>query len=73
MHARHILTALILGLMAIGSLAGCESALFPPNEDRSVYDRYQRLHGQSRSANRLNEFGGEEPAVTERLRPLDRP
>jgi len=59
--------------VAFVPLVGCEKQLFAPNESRSVYDRYQILHGRSRAANRLNEFGGEEPAVTERLRPLDTP
>ena len=60
-----------LACATLAPLAGCEKQLFPPHEPRSVYDRSQILRGQGRAANRLNEFGGEEPNVTERLRPLD--
>ena len=52
---------------------GCEKALFPPRADRTPYERYQVLHGQYRPAKQLNAYGGEEPALRQRLQPIYTP
>lgn len=52
---------------------GCEKPLFPSNEPRTPYDRYQQLHGQGRVETEENAYGGQQPALRERLRPLDSP
>ena len=62
-----MLVAMLLGLVA------CEKPLFPKDAPRSPYDRYAALRGQQRQATQENEYGGEEPALRERLRPLDQP
>ena len=73
MHAMRTARAmLILGSLAL-CLAGCEKPLFPKDAPRTPYERYQALRGQQRSATEQNAFGGEEPALRERLRPLGEP
>lgn len=59
----------VLGLAVM--LSGCEKPLFPPTLPRSQYERYLILHGRYRQAKQENAFGGEEPALRERLKPLD--
>ncbi len=51
-------------------VSGCEKALFPATQPRTPYERYQRLHGQGRSASEENAYGGQQPALRDRLRPL---
>ncbi|MCW5853841.1 MAG: hypothetical protein KIT87_27485 [Anaerolineae bacterium] len=65
-----VLAALSTGFLALG---GCEKPLFPEDMPRSPYERYQVLRGQQRTAVRENTFGGKEPAIRERLRPLGEP
>ncbi len=55
------------GLAAVG----CEKPLFPDNQPRTPYDRYMSLHGETRAMNQENAFGGTEPNLRERLKPLD--
>ena len=55
---------------ALGFSAGCEKALFPRNLPRTPYERYQQLHGRSRVATEENAYGGQQPALRDRLRPL---
>lgn len=52
---------------------GCEKPLFPRNLPRTPYERYQRLHGQGRVESEENAYGGQQPALRERLRPLGAP
>jgi hypothetical protein len=58
-------------LGAITLLGGCEKQLFPESAARTPYDRYQMLRGQSRMASETNAYGGDQPALRDRLRPLD--
>jgi hypothetical protein len=55
------------------SASGCQKALFPENSDRTQYDRYRMLRGQMPPMNQENAFGGNEPALWERLKPLGTP
>jgi len=63
----------LIGAVVLLPLAGCEKPLFPKDEPRSPYERYQVLHNQQRPATEENAYGGEEPALRERLKPLDQP
>lgn len=65
-----ILASLLLGISVLG---GCEKQLFPEDMPRSPYERYQVLRGQERRATQENTFGGQEPAIRERLKPLGEP
>ncbi len=52
---------------------GCQKALFPQNESRTQYDRFMVLRGQERPETEENAFGGKQPALYPRLRPLSAP
>ena len=52
---------------------GCQKPLFPEDEARTPYERYQILRGRERRAEKPNPFGVSEPALRERLRPLGDP
>ncbi len=56
---------------AVLAAGGCEKELFPSRIERSPFERYQRLHGKYRPQTETNEYGGEEPAIRERLKPLE--
>lgn len=58
-------------LASLPALAGCEKPLFPPNAPRSPYERYQVLRGRYRPSTELNVYGGEQPALRQRLAPLE--
>lgn len=70
--ARRITFVVLLSAFCLATLA-CEKALFPPQAGRTPYERYQVLHGQYRPAKELNAFGGEQPALRQRLQPLYTP
>jgi len=70
MCAKPFHVALIVGLGLCAG--GCEKALFPSGMPRTPYDRYQQLHGQRRAETEENAYGGEQPALRDRLRPLGR-
>ena len=65
----------IIGFLATaaGWVLGCEKPLFPPNLPRTPYERYQQLHGQDRHETEENAYGGQQPALRDRLRPLGSP
>ena len=65
-------TSLVVLLASIAVL-GCERALFPPNAQRTPYERYQVLRGKYRKPTETNVFGGDQPALRQRLQPLHRP
>ena len=52
-------------------ISGCEKALVPPDAQRTPYERFQVLRGRYRSATQTNAFGGEQPALRDRLQPLE--
>lgn len=51
-------------------LSGCEKPVFPPSAQRTPYERYQVLRGEYRPPTETNAFGGEQPALRDRLTPL---
>lgn len=53
-------------------LGGCEATLFPDDLPRSQFERYSVLRGQQRRKSQTNQYGGEVPALRERLAPLER-
>jgi hypothetical protein len=58
-------------LLGAAFLIGCEQALFPKDLPRSPYERYLALRGQLPPASRTNPYGVQEPALRDRLRPMD--
>lgn len=64
--------AALATLIVIALCSGCEQPLFVQNQPRTPYERYQILRGQYRPAMQQNVYGGDEPALRDRLRPLDR-
>ena len=65
--------AMLAGAVLSVALLGCEKPLFPKDTPRSPYERYERLHGQARPTTEYDAYGGEQPALRERLRPLGQP
>lgn len=62
------------GWVILAALAGgCEQPLFPADLPRTPYERYQQLHGDGRAMSEENAYGGQQPALRHRLRPLDQP
>ena len=60
------------GVIAAAILVGgCEAPLFPAETARTPYERYQQLHGEQRSGTEENAYGGQQPALRDRLRPLN--
>jgi len=57
--------------MVMGWVGGCEKPLFPADLPRTPYERYQQLHGDQRAVTEENAYGGQQPALRHRLRPLD--
>ena len=62
--------AILIAIVVAAGVFGCEKPLFPPNMPRTQFERYQILHGEYRQPTETNAFGGQEPALRERLRPL---
>ncbi len=63
---------LMLFAGSVGWVTGCEQPLFTPTKARTPYERYQILRGQSRPATEQKAYGAQEPALRQRLEPLDR-
>jgi len=75
MHGTRI-ACLIVGsaaLCALGPMmSGCQEPLFPERAERSPYERYQALRGEAAPKyQRSAQGGGREPALRQRLKPLD--
>lgn len=63
----------LLAVLAVGvalGLAGCQDPLFPADQPRSQYERYETLRGRETPQKQINAVGREEPAMRERLTPL---
>ena len=70
LRALVVMIALAASVLLVG---GCGDPLFPKGAARTPYERYQILHGQYRSEKQVSATGANEPALRERLRPLDQP
>ena len=65
---------LALRVIFIGCvLGGCEKPLFPEQLPRSPYERYDALRGRQRPMYEENAYGGSQPALRDRLKPLGAP
>ena len=69
---RLVVAVLMVVAAALWS-AGCEQALFPKDMARTPYDRYLKLRNQERAGYQENAYGGQTPALRDRLRPLGSP
>lgn len=69
--ARIVTFRLLVLVGCMATVGGCEKALFPANLPRTPYERYQQLHGLYRPSDEQNAYGGEQPALRDRLRPLE--
>ena len=69
---RHILFigATLLCILAVSG-GGCHKPLFPEHEPRTQYERYQLLRGQYRPVSQPSPYGVQQPALRERLAPLE--
>lgn len=73
--SRHVRPAIIraLSLAAVASLlsfvGGCAKPLLSPNEERSQYDRYDRVRNQYASQYMEDEYGRRQPNLRGRLGP----
>lgn len=67
--------AMGLVLLTIFACAGggCGRALFPEEQPRSPYQRYNSLRGRNTQTTEMDAFGRERPNLRDRLRPLDAP
>ncbi len=70
MRLRWALTFPLMALMGLG-LIGCNDPLFPEDVPRSPYARYSDLRGQNRAKTEKDAFGRPQPALRERLAPLE--
>ncbi|MBI1370139.1 MAG: hypothetical protein GC162_15980 [Planctomycetes bacterium] len=61
-----IITCLVF---AAAVLSGCEKPLFPKDLPRTQYERYDRLRGRYIPQEEQNAYGGNEPALRDRLTP----
>jgi len=55
------------GLGAASLAGGCEKPLFGPEVERSQYDRYDAIRGQSAASYVEDEFGRRQPNLRGRL------
>ena len=60
---------LLLSICAMGVVAGCGKPLLSPREERTQYDRYDRVRNNYSQQYVEDEFGVERPNLRERLRP----
>ena len=64
--------ALVSGVVAAVVLAGgCNKPLFPKDQPRSPYERYLAQRGRLAPQKELNAFGRDQPALRDRLKPLE--
>ena len=63
----------LLGGLAVACLLafGCQKPVFPEDQPRTPYERYQALRGQERPAKTTDAFGNPQPDLRGRLTPLD--
>lgn len=54
-------------------VSACAGAPLSERRDRTPYERYQALRGESRPKTVTDSFGKEHPALRQRLAPLDQP
>ena len=65
--------ALVSGVLGAAILlsGGCNKPLFPKDKPRSPYERYLAQRGKLAPEKEINAFGQRQPALRERLKPLE--
>jgi hypothetical protein len=58
-------------LVACWFAGGCQKPVFPEDQPRTPYERYQALRGQDRPAKTTDAFGNPQPDLRARLAPLN--
>ena len=63
----------LLAVVAVACVVagGCQEPVFPEDQPRTPYERYQSLRGQERPAETTDAFGNPQPDLRARLAPLD--
>lgn len=69
MHKMRWIVCALLMMAGVLCLGGCQKALFPDDEPRTQYERYDRLRGRYRPVEQRNAYGQIEPALRGRLAP----
>jgi hypothetical protein len=59
--------ALVMGVMAMGLMGGCQEPLFTPDQSRSQYDRFDTVRDQRAPSYVFDEFGNRRPNIRGRL------
>lgn len=67
-HSKRLLGVLALAMLA-GTLVGCGKALFPQDEARTQFDRYDRSRDEYAPMYIEDEFGRQRPNLQGRLSP----
>ena len=66
-----------LPVLALATLCfvgvGCQKSLFDETQARSPYERYLALRGLDRPQEEMNAYGRAQPALRQRMRPLEQP
>ncbi len=70
---RGTLLLMLASVVMSSGIGGCNKTLFPENTPRSQYERYDALRGRERPTTEPGPYGVAQPALRERLRPLDQP
>ena len=65
--------ALVSGVLgaAVILAGGCNQPLFPKDKPRSPYERYLAQRGKLAPQSELNTLGRRQPALRQRLKPLE--
>lgn len=68
-HTPHVLRPvnLAIGVVAIIALTGCQHNVFPPDQPRSQYDRFDLVRDQRAQSFVEDEFGYRKPNLRGRL------
>lgn len=69
---RKTLPMLVLAVLTL-AVVGCQKPLFDEDVARSPYERYLALRGLDRPVYEMNAYGRQQPALRQRLRPLEQP
>jgi len=59
----------VCAIAGLGYLAGCEKAVFLPDEPRSQYDRFDAVRDRRAPTYVMDEFGKRRPNIRARLQP----
>jgi len=64
--------AVVLALLGVvAGVCGCQKPIFAENKPRTPYERFQVLRGERRPVTEPNVYGVDQPALRQRLEPLE--